>query len=217
MTSKRPISVVALRVGGEIEAIVAKLLAILEAAVDAAIRTAVNLRFAALICEAVLHREVERAAESVQTENRIIRVDVQAIDGDGRDQIEIGRVAERLVDAYAVLIHGEPLRGSRDARGVEAPVENIGGEIRAVDADRNRGRNMGRDGVRHRRQFLIAEFLSSYRRDEGWNLVFLEAGRARNWRWRNNVDLGKRYEIGDILRLRRMDERDGSKRRPGHK
>ena len=76
---------------------------------------------------------------------------------------------------------------------------------------------MGRYGVRHGWRLLVLELLSSHGRDKGWNLVLLEAARARDWRRRNNVDLGERDEIGDVLRQRGLDKRGGSKRSGGQK
>ena len=115
-----------------------------------------------MIGEAVFHRETERAAERVQSEDRVIGVDVGVIDRDGQDKIEVDAIAEGLVDAHAILIDREPFRGSRNAGGVKATVEEVRRKVRAVHVDADRRGNMIRQRISHSRRFLILELLCRY-------------------------------------------------------
>ena len=61
--------------------------------------------------EAVLETEGEGAAEGVQSEGRIgPGAELDAVEGELRQEIELHRVAERLVDPDAVLVDGDALR-----------------------------------------------------------------------------------------------------------
>ena len=64
---------------------------------------------------------------------------VDAVDGIGRQEVPVDGVAERLVDAHAVLIDGEALRQAVDRRSLKAAVLDAGLELVAlqvVDHDR---------------------------------------------------------------------------------
>ena len=72
-----------------------------------------------------------------------------AVDGLRGDEIPIDGVAESLVEADAVLIHGKPLRRSLDRRGDEAAKAQILREIIAVDIDGDGAGNLLLQCVRH--------------------------------------------------------------------
>src|SRR5262249_23134032 len=76
--------------------------------------------------EAALGAHREGAAERVQSEERIgIGDDVDSGDRKLWDQIPVDRVAEPIVEAYAVQIHGQPdgAPGQRPAQ--EAPISQV--------------------------------------------------------------------------------------------
>ena len=81
--------------------------------------------FEALEREAVLHLQIDRATERIQAEHRVVRLDVGAFDRVGRNEVEVDRVAERLVDADPVHVDGEALRLARHRRGDEAAIAEI--------------------------------------------------------------------------------------------
>src|SRR5262245_7934111 len=76
--------------------------------------------------EAVLHLDGDRTAERVEAEDRIARVDVQAVDRPFRDEVPVDRIAEGFVDAHAVLIDRYTLRRADGRRRNEAAVLNLG-------------------------------------------------------------------------------------------
>ena len=79
----------------------------------------------ALEVEAVAHDDADRAADGVEAEDRIGADDGDAGDGVVGQEVPVDDVAERLVDAHAVLIDGEALRHAVDGRGFEAAVLQI--------------------------------------------------------------------------------------------
>src|ERR1700679_1559880 len=79
-----------------------------------------------MICESIFHGDRDRAAKRIQAEQWIGADNVDAVDGDIRKQIPIDGVAERFVDAHAVLVNRQTLRGAQNGRGLEAPIQNIG-------------------------------------------------------------------------------------------
>src|SRR2546430_4269399 len=86
--------------------------AILQPATDAAVGAARGVEFRAAIGEAVLHLEAYRSAERVETEGRIVGPDVGAADGNGWDEVPVDRVAEGFVDADALHVDRQSLRGA---------------------------------------------------------------------------------------------------------
>ena len=110
-------------VAGDIGRCVAGLLAVLELALDLTERAAGEIGLEALIGEAVLELDVHRAAEGVEAEHRVGAFEIDLVDGDVGDQVPIHRVAERLVEAHAVDIDGEPLRRALQRRGREPVIE----------------------------------------------------------------------------------------------
>ena len=65
----------------------------------------------------VFHLESERAAGRVETVHRIAGHEGQLVDRFLRDQVPIDDIAEHLVDADAVLIHGKAFRCADDWAG----------------------------------------------------------------------------------------------------
>ena len=92
------------------------------------------------VIESVLETEHEGAAETVQAVGRVgPGAELHAVDGELRQEVELHRVAERLVDADSVLVHGDALRQAEQRRGGEAPeaerrLERVGG--RSFEGDR---------------------------------------------------------------------------------
>jgi hypothetical protein len=75
-----------------------------------------------LITETVLHQDVDSAAERVEAERGIVGHDGDRPDGSGRDQVPVDGVAERFVDAHAVLVDRQPLGRAGDGRS-DKPAE----------------------------------------------------------------------------------------------
>ena len=122
--------------------VIVDLFAIFEQPADATVRTAHDLGCEPLPEEPILHLQADRAAERVETEDRIVGKYVGAVDSLRGDEIPIDGVAKSLVEADTVLIHGKPLRRSLDRRGDEAAIAQILREIIAVDIDRYGTRNL---------------------------------------------------------------------------
>ena len=76
-----------------------------------------------MIGEAVLQLNVQRAAERVQAEHRVRSLQVHLVDRHVRQQIEIHRVAERLVEADAVDVNREALRRALQRRRLEPVID----------------------------------------------------------------------------------------------
>ena len=151
-------------------------LAPLQRGLRAAIGAAHHIDRRSLPGEPVLHLHRDRAAERVEAEGGVVADDVHRSDGDGRNQIPIHGVAERFVDADAVLVDGEALRRARDRRGVEAAEKDVGLEgiardILHVDAGR-----ILREGFDDARQLLALDFLGVDYGHRSWNLVHVDAG-----------------------------------------
>ena len=71
--------------------------------------------------EPVLELQGERAPEGVQPVGGVgARAELHSIDGELREQVELHGVAERLVDADAVLVDGDALGQADHRRGAEA-------------------------------------------------------------------------------------------------
>src|ERR1700756_5204419 len=111
--------------GGEIEAPFPIPDAVLQGAADATIGAARGVELRAAIGEAVLHLEAYRTAERVETEGRIVGPHVGAADGNGRDEVPVDGIAEGFVDANALHVDREPLRGALQWRGREAAITQI--------------------------------------------------------------------------------------------
>ena len=92
---------------------------------EAAKRSVVKFGLRTLIAEPVLHLHRQSAAERVQAEHGLRPGQhLHAIDCRHGNEIPIDRIAERIVDAHAVLIDGQSLRQSQERRcGETAKVE----------------------------------------------------------------------------------------------
>ncbi|GJE46777.1 hypothetical protein AEGHOMDF_5985 [Methylobacterium soli] len=119
-------------VAREVDAPGADHLAVLERARGAGVRAAERGDLGALPGEAVLHLDVDGAAERVEAEDRIARHDVDAVDRDLRDQIQVDGVAEGLVDAHAVLVDRQTLRHAGHRRGLEAAIVDVDAVVVAL-------------------------------------------------------------------------------------
>src|SRR5262249_47430436 len=86
--------------------------AVLQPTAEATVGAARGVELRAAIGESVLHLEAYRAAERVEAEGRIVGPDVGPPDGDGWDEVPVDRVAEGFVDADALHVDREPLRGA---------------------------------------------------------------------------------------------------------
>ena len=94
----------------------------------------------ALIGEAVLHFDADRAADGIQAEDRIVGHQRHPVDRHFRDKIPVDDVPIGLVDAHAILIDGNPLRGSGHRRGDEAAVVEVALErVAGLIAQRHEG------------------------------------------------------------------------------
>src|SRR5215831_17309734 len=106
----------------EIEAPFAVAHPVLQGAADPAVGASRRIEFGAVIIEAVLHLEADRATKSVEAEGRIIGPDIRAADRDLRNQVPVDGVAEGFIDADALHVDGEPLRCALQRRCCEAAV-----------------------------------------------------------------------------------------------
>ena len=105
--------------------------------------------------EAVLELQGEGAAHRVQTVGGVDSgAQLRLLDRELRQQVELDRVAERLVDADAVLEDGDPLRQPEERRGGEAAEAQRRLEAVAAPSGRRRsplGPGPGRSRARERR------------------------------------------------------------------
>ena len=138
---------------------------------EAAIRPDARIGFHALEAEAVLHGDVDRAAERVQPVKRVAGDHGDAVDRRGGDEIPVHRVAKNLVDANAVLIDGEPLRHAFNRRGREAAKLDIGLELIAVDVVDDRARHVLLDRLFDRRRSAALDLAARDLADGAWNLI----------------------------------------------
>ena len=123
-----------------------------ERALVAAERAAAHVELGALVVEAVAHDDRHRAADRVETEHRVGADDGHAVDGVVGQEVPVDDVAERLVDAHAVLIDGEALRHAVDGRGLKAAVlqvalEHVALRVLEDDARHRLLQHLGHVGV----------------------------------------------------------------------
>ena len=114
----------------------------LHAALHAPVGAADHLHFGAVIGEAVLHLDAERAADRIEAEHRIVGKQRNPIDGFFRDEIPVDHVTPGFVDAHAVLIDRDTLRRSLHGRCLESAVVEVALEwIAGLVAERNTGQS----------------------------------------------------------------------------
>jgi hypothetical protein len=104
------------------------LLAELEFTLDLAARAAGQVRLEAMIGEAVLELDIHRTAAGVESEHRIGSLEIDPVDGNVGDQVLIHRIAEWLIEADTVDIHGESLRRSSQGRRRKPVIEECRGK-----------------------------------------------------------------------------------------
>ncbi len=115
------------------------LLAPLRRALDAAERAAHEVELGALIGEAILHLQVDRATQRIEAEGGIVGHQRHRPDRGGGDQVPVHGIRERFVDADTVLVDREALRRARHGRSDKAAElnirrERIAGDFADVDA-----------------------------------------------------------------------------------
>ena len=115
----------------DIDRDVAALLAVLKIAAERRERPAGKFEFAAVIGEAVLQLHVHRTAQRVEAEDRVRADEVHFADRHVRQQVEVHRVAKRLVEAHAIDVNRESLRRALQRRRLE-PVIDQGRLIRVA-------------------------------------------------------------------------------------
>ncbi len=94
----------------DIGAPVAEFGAVLQRSLHSPERSALNLLLEPLISEAVLHLQVDRAAQRIEAEDRVAGGEISALDRIGRDQVPVDGVAEGFVDADSVHVNRKALR-----------------------------------------------------------------------------------------------------------
>ena len=100
-----------------------------------------------MITEAVLHLHVDRAAQRIETESRIVGHDRDRSYRGGRNQIPVDRVAERFVDAHPVLVNRKSLRCAGHRRSDEAAKLHVGLKRIAGDFTDNDARHVFLQGI----------------------------------------------------------------------
>src|SRR5205809_4936861 len=105
-------SAVAQTFEGAIDGKIVDLLAPLRRTLDPPERAAHRVDFGALVIEAILHQHVDRSAQRVEAERRIVGHDGDRPDRSGRDQVPVDGVAECFVDAHPVLVNRKSLRST---------------------------------------------------------------------------------------------------------
>src|SRR5262245_55407305 len=85
-------------------------------------RSRLRHQFGAVVIEAVLHLEADRATKGVEAEGRIVGPDIRAADRHLRNQVPVDGIPEGLIDADTLHVDGEPLRRALQRRCREAPV-----------------------------------------------------------------------------------------------
>ena len=104
---------------------VALLRPVLQPAADAPEGAAQRVGFESVVGEAVLELKAHGSTERVEAEHRVVRPDVGALDGVGRDEVPVDRVAECFVEADAVHVDRQPLRPALERGGGEATVLDL--------------------------------------------------------------------------------------------
>src|SRR5262249_19672199 len=89
---------------------------VLQGAADPAVGAALGIVLCAVVGEAVLQLEADRATKGVEAEGRIVGPDIRAADRHLRNQIPVDGVAEGFIDADTLHVDGEPLRRALQRR-----------------------------------------------------------------------------------------------------
>jgi hypothetical protein len=147
---------------------------------DAVPGAAGELGGGALVAEAVLGADADGAAEAVQPEHRErTRDQLHAVDSGLRHQRPVDRVTERLVQAHAVLVHGQALGKPQQWRGGVAPELDVGLQrVRRAFVDEDAG-EIGVHVGGEVEQVLLGNLLTGCRLHVRRHLGCLYAGAER--------------------------------------
>src|SRR3984893_1782981 len=162
------------------------LLAPLRRTLDTSKRPAQRVDLGAVIDESILHLYIDRSTQRIETESRIIGHHGHRLNGRGRYQIPIDRVAERFVDAHPILVNRKSLGcachgGSDEAAKLHVWLEWISRHL--VDDD---ARN------------ILLQSIRDIRRPEPLNLIYVNNVDAC---WHLfDVDARARYRSGRVQR-----------------
>ena len=152
------------------------LLAPLRRALDTPKRAAHRIDLSAVIAEAVLHLHVDRPSQRVQAERRVVGHDRDRFDRGGWNKVPVDDVAERLVDAHAVLVHCEPLRRPRYGRCDESAELHVRLKRVARDLVDDNTRHIFHKGVADVQRSGLLDLLGTDNIDAGGHLVRVDAG-----------------------------------------
>src|SRR3984957_3542511 len=134
-----------------IDQVIPNLFSLLNFLLSAIERAGANIPFEPLPGEAVLHGYGHRAAQRVESEDWVSGNDRGLVDRILWNKLPVDRVAERFVDAHAVLINGEADRGSPASRRVKSAIHEIWLEIVARDVADSHSRRLARQRLRQGR------------------------------------------------------------------
>ncbi len=184
------------------------LLAPLRRTLDTSERAAHGVDFGAVIGEAVLHLHVDRPAQRVEAEGGIVGHHGDRSDRGGRNQVPVDGVAERFVDAHAVLVHREPLRRAGDGGCDEAAKLHVGLEGIAGNFIDDDARHVFLQRIADVQRSRLLDLIGVDDVDAGRHLVGINAsaryrawsGRPRAWVWRARC--AWRFRSGRAFRRR---------------
>ena len=162
---------------------------------------AVHLGLGTLKRKAVLHVDGDRAAERVQAEHRVAVDQIHAADRRLGYEIPLDGVAERFVDADAILEHRDALGFAEQGRGGEAAVAHVllvGIVLHVDDGD---AAELTVDKIGQGPRWMAVEIFLGNRLRIARNLISRYAG-AEQWGSAENFDIGENLD-GVILRHRR--------------
>ena len=182
--------------GGEIEPPLALAHAVLQRAADAAVGAAGRIDFEAVISEAVLHLQVDGAAQCVEAEGGVVGPDVGAADGNRRDQVPVDGIAEGFVDADALHVDGEPLRGALQRGGGKAAIAQVLDEAVALNVRGDDAGDALRQGLDHAGGIHPREVIGGERLHHRRHLAAIKAD-AGHRRGRDNLQGGQRAGDGE--------------------
>ena len=137
---EQPVTIVVDGFEGAVDRPFIDLLAPLQRGLCATIGAAHHVDLGTVIVEAVLHLDVQRAAERIEAVSRIVGDQRDRANRRGRDQVPVHGVAERFVDTNTVLVDREPLWRTGYRRGHVTAEIHVWRELVAPDgADAHAG------------------------------------------------------------------------------
>ena len=162
-------------------------------------RAARQLHRAARVLAAALGVDRQRATQGVQAEQGVrARDELDARDGRLRQQVPVHHVAERLVDAHAVLEHRQALRHPHQRRGGEAAKGDV--QLVRVALCRVHG-DAARVALQELRQVALALFahlLAGVDLHVGRHVAQRRA-QARQGCGTDHIDLGQLQRLGRVV------------------